>query len=142
MAFLFPGVFGTASYLLRSPFLKGIQGSLGDLTPTQAPGGRQDGLDPVTDSGWSLHLDLLCCSSPPSALLSLEAVRQITPGRKFQKDLLSQSLMGKCPTKWRMEVLQGGSPEQLERRGGQCGREKLPSGAGLRAEGVGGPAQA
>ena len=43
MAFLFPGVFGTASYLLRSPFLKGIQGRLGDLTPAQAPGEPQDG---------------------------------------------------------------------------------------------------
>lgn len=55
VALLFPGVFGTASYLLRSPLLKGIQGSLGDLTPTQAPGGPQDGLDLVADSGCSLH---------------------------------------------------------------------------------------
>ena len=62
MAFLFPGVFGTASYLLRNPFLKGIQGRLGDLTPAQAPGEPQDGrgaqehgLDLVTESGWTLH---------------------------------------------------------------------------------------
>ena len=61
--------------------------------------GEDCGLDLVTKSGWSLRFWIWSAArGPPSALLSLDAVKQVTPGRKFQKDLPSQCLMGKCPT--------------------------------------------
>ena len=57
---------------------------------------------------------------PPSAPLSLEAVKQSIPGRKFQKDLLSQWLLSKC----RVVGKRGGSP------GGSSGFRDCPLGAG------------
>ena len=57
---------------------------------------------------------------PPSAPLSLEAVKQSIPGRKFQKDLLSQWLLSKC----RVVGKRGGSP------GGSSGVRDCPLGAG------------
>lgn len=85
------------------------------------------------------------CISGPGLLpvpspLPCSAFSQWTdhPRRKFQKDLLSQSLMGKCPAKWRTGAFQGGQLRAAGKKGWPEWEEKLLSGAGLRAERLGG----